>query len=140
MNIFYIFLIIFFASISSQKLLSESVFDSNFIDINIESLNANETKLNSIKSRTAGKFKSLKRDIINLDPSQKELFDNIAKYEQSFERDIFQMLQLCEQKRLNRINLPELEKRLSEYENNVDDKINKTIAAIQTTISNLLYK
>ena len=48
MNIFYIFLIIFFASISSQKLLSESVFDSNFIDINIESLNANETKMSSI--------------------------------------------------------------------------------------------
>mgnify|MGYP001224703630 FL=1 len=50
------------------------------------------------------------------------------------------MLQLCEQKRLNRINLPELEKRLSDYEKNVDDKINKTIAGIQTAISNLLYK
>ena len=48
MNIFYIFLIIFFASISSQKLLSESVFDSNFIDINIETLNAKETKMSSI--------------------------------------------------------------------------------------------
>ena len=99
-----------------------------------------KNELNSIKSRTAGEFTSLKRDIINLDTSQKELFDNITRYEQSFERDIFQMLQLCEQKRLNRINIPELEKRLSEYEKNVDDKINKTIASIQTAISNLLYK
>ena len=72
-----------------------------------------KNELNSIKSRTAGEFTSLKRDIINLDTSQKELFDNITRYEQSFERDIFQMLQLCEQKRLNRINIPELEKRLS---------------------------
>ena len=109
-------------------------------DIQKNQIDNVKNELNSIKSRTAGKFTSLKRDIINLDPSQKELFDNITRYEQSFERDIFQMLQLCEQKRLNRINLPELEKRLSEYENNVDDKINKTIAAIQTTISNLLYK
>ena len=109
-------------------------------DIQKKHIDNVKNELNSIKSRTAGEFASLKRDIINLDASQKELFDNITRYEQSFERDIFQMLQLCEQKRLNRINLPELEKRLSDYEKNVDDKINKTIAGIQTAISNLLYK
>lgn len=109
-------------------------------DIQKNQIDNVKNELNSIKSRTAGEFTSLKRDIINLDTSQKELFDNITRYEQSFERDIFQMLQLCEQKRLNRINIPELEKRLSEYEKNVDDKINKTIASIQTAISNLLYK
>ena len=109
-------------------------------DIQKKHIDNVKNELNSIKSRTAGEFASLKRDIINLDTSQKELFDNITRYEQSFERDIFQMLQLCEQKRLNRINLPELEKRLSDYEKNVDDKINKTIASIQTAISNLLYK
>ena len=97
-------------------------------DIQKKHIDNVKNELNSIKSRTAGEFASLKRDIINLDASQKELFDNITRYEQSFERDIFQMLQLCEQKRLNRINLPELEKRLSDYEKNVDDKINKTIA------------
>ena len=109
-------------------------------DIQKKHIDNVKNELNSIKSRTAGEFASLKRDIINLDASQKELFDNITRHEQSFERDIFQMLQLCEQKRLNRINLPELEKRLSDYEKNVDDKINKTIAGIQTAISNLLYK
>ena len=109
-------------------------------DIQKKHIDNVKNELNSIKSRTAGEFTSLKRDIINLDASQKELFDNITRHEQSFERDIFQMLQLCEQKRLNRINLPELEKRLSDYEKNVDDKINKTIAGIQTAISNLLYK
>ena len=109
-------------------------------DIQKKHIDNVKNEVNSIKSRTAGEFASLKRDIINLDASQKELFDNITRHEQSFERDIFQMLQLCEQKRLNRINLPELEKRLSDYEKNVDDKINKTIAGIQTAISNLLYK
>ena len=72
-------------------------------DIQKNQIDNVKNELNSIKSRTAGEFTSLKRDIINLDTSQKELFDNITRYEQSFERDIFQMLQLCEQKRLNRI-------------------------------------
>ena len=48
MNTFYILFILVFVLISSQKLLSENIFDSDFIDINTETLDANETKMSSI--------------------------------------------------------------------------------------------
>ena len=50
MNIFYIIIFCFITLIFSQALLSENVFDSSFIDVNIKTFDANETKINSINN------------------------------------------------------------------------------------------
>ena len=72
--------------------------------------------------------------------SQKEVFEELNKSEQSLERDIFQTIQLYEQYRLNRINKQEMEKRLSEYKKNVSNKINNMIATLQVNADSLEKK
>ena len=94
-------------------------------------------EIRSIKTRNAGKLALLRNEILELKPSQKELFNNLNKDEQSLERDIFQMIQLYEQYRLNRINSQDMENKLSEYKSNVLKKINDIVASIQSNVDSL---
>tara|TARA_Y100001960_G_scaffold139920_1_gene148224 strand:+ start:1 stop:876 length:876 start_codon:yes stop_codon:yes gene_type:complete len=94
-------------------------------------------EIRSIKTRNAGKLALLRNEILELKPSQKELFNNLNRDEQSLERDIFQMIQLYEQYRLNRINSQDMENKLSEYKSNVLKKINDIVASIQSNVDSL---
>ena len=76
-------------------------------------------------------------EILELKSSQKELFNNLNRDEQSLERDIFQMIQLYEQYRLNRINSQDMESKLSKYKSNVLKKINDIVASIQSNVDSL---
>ena len=94
-------------------------------------------EIRSIRTRNAGKLALLRNEILELKPSQKELFNNLNRDEQSLERDIFQMIQLYEQYRLNRINSQDMENKLSEYKSNVLKKINDIVASIQSNVDSL---
>ena len=99
-----------------------------------------KNEINTIRTRNAGQLAIIRKDIIELKSSQKEVFEELNKSEQSLERDIFQTIQLYEQYRLNRINKQEMEKRLSEYKKNVFGKINNIIATLQVNSDSLEKK
>ena len=94
-------------------------------------------EIRSIRTRNAGKLAVLRNEILELKSSQKELFNNLNRDEQSLERDIFQMIQLYEQYRLNRINSQDMEDKLSEYKSSVLKKINDIVASIQSNVDSL---
>ena len=96
-----------------------------------------KNEIKSIRTRNAGKLALLRNEILELKSSQKELFNNLNRDEQSLERDIFQMIQLYEQYRLNRINSQDMENKLSEYKSNVLKKINDIVASIQSNVDSL---
>ena len=96
-----------------------------------------KSEIKSIKTRNVGKLAILRSEILELKSSQKEFFDKLNKNEQSLERDIFQILQLYEQYRLNRINSQDMEDKLSEYKSNVLKKINDIVATIQSNVDSL---
>ena len=79
MNIFSIFIFIFITLIVCQETLSQDVFDSNFIDVNIKTLNANETKLNSINEVKYITLMKLADKILN-NKSKKKFNRIIQKY------------------------------------------------------------
>ena len=83
---------------------------------------------------------TLRKDIISLRPALRELFSNLNKEEQLLERDIFQIIQLYEQYRLNRININDMEDKLGEYRKNVLIKIDGIIAIIQANMDVLKQK
>ena len=94
-------------------------------------------EIKSIRTRNTGKLAVLRNEILELKSSQKELFNNLNRDEQSLERDIFQMIQLYEQYRLNRINSQDMEDKLSEYKSSVLKKINDIVASIQSNVDSL---
>ena len=94
-------------------------------------------EIKSIRTRNAGKLAVLRNEILELKSSQKELFNNLNRDEQSLERDIFQMIQLYEQYRLNRINSQDMEDKLSEYKSGILKKINDIVASIQSNVDSL---
>ena len=96
-----------------------------------------KNEIKTIRTRNTGKISILRNEVVELKPSQKELFNNLNRDEQSLERDILQMIQLYEQYRLNRINSQDMESKLSEYKSNVLKKINDIIALIQSNVDSL---
>ena len=97
-------------------------------------------EVNTIRTRNSAELVTLRKDIISLRPSQRELFSNLNKDEQLLERDIFQIIQLYEQYRLNRININDMEDKLGEYRKNVLKKIDGIIAIIQANMDVLKQK
>ncbi|NSL75591.1 MAG: hypothetical protein HS052_02950, partial [Thaumarchaeota archaeon] len=53
-----------------------------------------KNEVNTIRTRNSAELVTLRKDIISLRPSQRELFSNLNKDEQLLERDIFQIIQL----------------------------------------------
>ena len=96
-----------------------------------------KNEIKTIRTRNTGKISILRNEVVELKPSQKELFNNLNRDEQSLERDILQMVQLYEQYRLNRINSQDMENKLSEYKSNVLKKINDIVASIQSNVDSL---
>jgi hypothetical protein len=99
-----------------------------------------KNEVNAIRIRNSAKLVELRKDITSLRSSQKELFTNLNKEEQLLERDIFQIIQLYEQYRLNRININDMEDKLGEYRKDVLKKINGIIAIIQANMDILKQK
>ena len=99
-----------------------------------------KNEVNTIRTRNSAELVTLRKDIISLRPSQRELFSNLNKDEQLLERDIFQIIQLYEQYRLNRININDMEDKLGEYRKNVLKKIDGIIAIIQANMDVLKQK
>ena len=99
-----------------------------------------KNEVNTIRTRNSAELVTLRKDIISLRPSQRELFSNLNKEEQLLERDIFQIIQLYEQYRLNRININDMEDKLGEYRKNVLKKIDGIIAIIQANMDLLKQK
>ena len=99
-----------------------------------------KNEVNTIRTRNSAELVTLRKDIINLRPAQRELFSNLNKEEQLLERDIFQIIQLYEQYRLNRININDMEDKLGEYRKNVLKKIDGIIAIIQANMDVLKQK
>jgi len=97
-------------------------------------------EVNTIRTRNSAELVTLRKDIISLRPSQRELFSSLNKEEQLLERDIFQIIQLYEQYRLNRININDMEDKLGEYRKNVLKKIDGIIAIIQANMDVLKQK
>ena len=97
-------------------------------------------EVNTIRTRNSAELVTLRKDIISLRPSQRELFSSLNKKEQLLERDIFQIIQLYEQYRLNRININDMEDKLGEYRKNVLKKIDGIIAIIQANMDVLKQK
>ena len=79
MNTFYILFILVFVLISSQKLLSKNVFDSEFIDINTETLNANETKMSSINDVKNITIMNLTNKILDKESKKKTIQNNRSR-------------------------------------------------------------
>ena len=123
--------------VSLLKNIIERLEKSNKDEIKKSQIENVKKEIRSIKTRNAGKIAVLRNEILELKPSQKELFNNLNKDEQSLERDIFQMIQLYEQYRLNRINSQDMENKLSEYKSNVLKKINDIVASIQSNVDSL---
>ena len=99
-----------------------------------------KNEVNTIRTRNSAELVALRKDIISLRPAQRELFSNLNKEEQLLERDIFQIIQLYEQYRLNRININDMEDKLGEYRKNVLKKIDGIIAIIQANMDVLKQK
>ena len=99
-----------------------------------------KNEVNTIRTRNSAELVTLRKDIISLRPAQRELFSNLNKEEQLLERDIFQIIQLYEQYRLNRININDMEDKLGEYRKNVLKKIDGIIAIIQANMDVLKQK
>jgi hypothetical protein len=99
-----------------------------------------KNEVNTIRTRNSAELVTLRKDIISLRQSQRELFSNLNKEEQLLERDIFQIIQLYEQYRLNRININDMEDKLGEYRKNVLKKIDGIIAIIQANMDVLKQK
>ena len=99
-----------------------------------------KNEVNTIRTRNSAELVTLRKDIISLRPSQRELFSSLNKKEQLLERDIFQIIQLYEQYRLNRININDMEDKLGEYRKNVLKKIDGIIAIIQANMDLLKQK
>ena len=99
-----------------------------------------KNEVNTIRTRNSAELVTLRKDIISLRPSQRELFSSLNKEEQLLERDIFQIIQLYEQYRLNRININDMEDKLGEYRKNVLKKIDGIIAIIQANMDVLKQK
>ena len=125
-------------SLIRNILIGVKKWDKN--NINIMQISNVKNEINSIRTRTAGELSVLRKDIIDLQPLQKELFNSITRNEQLLDRDIFQILQLYEQRRLNRINIQEMEKKLTNNENNVSKRMDEIISALQTNTENLDQK
>lgn len=125
-------------SLIRNILIGVKKWDKN--NINDIQINNVKNEISSIRIRTAGELSLLRKDIIDLQPLQKELFNSITRNEQLLDRDIFQILQLYEQRRLNRINIQEMEKKLTNNENSVSKRMDEIISALQTNTENLDQK
>ena len=99
-----------------------------------------KNEVNTIRTRNSAELVTLRKDITSLRPSQRELLSNLNKEEQLLERDIFQIIQLYEQYRLNRININDVENKLGEYKKNALKRIDGIIAIIQANIDVLKQK
>ena len=126
----------------SEKITFEKNILSGLINLSSENvkqehLNNIRNELTAIKNRYANTLGLLKREISNLDNTQKEKINKINQLEQSLERDIFQIIKSYEQLNHKNINKNDFEKRIKQLQKDIEKRINETLSILNQMLDSV---
>ena len=126
----------------SEKITYEKNIFSGLINLSSEKVQQEylsniKNELTSIKNRYANILGQLKREISDLDNTQKEKINKINQLEQSLERDIFQITKLYEQLNHENINKNDFEKRINQLQKDVEKRINEILSILNQMLDSI---
>ena len=126
----------------SEKITFEKNILSGLINLSSENvkqehLNNIRNELTAIKNRYANTLGLLKREISDLDNTQKEKINKINQLEQSLERDIFQIIKSYEQLNHKNINKNDFEKRIKQLQKDIEKRINETLSILNQMLDSV---
>ena len=126
----------------SEKITYEKNIFSGLINLSSEKVQQEylsniKNELTSIKNRYANVLGQLKREISDLDNTQKEKINKINQLEQSLERDIFQITKLYEQLNHENINKNDFEKRINQLQKDVEKRINEILSILNQMLDSI---
>ena len=126
----------------SEKITYEKNIFSRLINLSSEKVQQEylsniKNELTSIKNRYANILGQLKREISDLDNTQKEKINKINQLEQSLERDIFQITKSYEQLNHENINKNDFEKRINQLQKDVEKRINEILSILNQMLDSI---
>ena len=126
----------------SEKITYEKNIFSRLINLSSEKVQQEylsniKNELTSIKNRYANVLGQLKREISDLDNTQKEKINKINQLEQSLERDIFQITKSYEQLNHKNINKNDFEKRINQLQKDVEKRINEILSILNQMLDSI---
>jgi len=126
----------------SEKITYEKNIFSRLINLGSEKVQQEylsniKNELTSIKNRYANILGQLKREISDLDNTQKEKINKINQLEQSLERDIFQITKSYEQLNHENINKNDFEKRINQLQKDVEKRINEILSILNQMLDSI---
>ena len=126
----------------SEKITYEKNIFSGLINLSSEKVQQEylsniKNELTSIKNRYANILGQLKREISDLDNTQKEKINKINQLEQSLERDIFQITKSYEQLNHENINKNDFEKRINQLQKDVEKRINEILSILNQMLDSI---
>ena len=126
----------------SEKITYEKNIFSRLINLSSEKVQQEylsniKNELTSIKNRYANVLGQLKREISDLDNTQKEKINKINQLEQSLERDIFQITKSYEQLNHENINKNDFEKRINQLQKDVEKRINEILSILNQMLDSI---
>ena len=126
----------------SEKITYEKNIFSGLINLSSEKVQQEylsniKNELTSIKNRYANVLGQLKREISDLDNTQKEKINKINQLEQSLERDIFQITKSYEQLNHKNINKNDFEKRINQLQKDVEKRINEILSILNQMLDSI---
>ena len=126
----------------SEKITYEKNIFSGLINLSSEKVQQEylsniKNELTSIKNRYANVLGQLKREISDLDNTQKEKINKINQLEQSLERDIFQITKSYEQLNHENINKNDFEKRINQLQKDVEKRINEILSILNQMLDSI---
>ena len=126
----------------SEKITFEKNIFSGLINLSSENvrqehLNNIKNEVTAIKNRYANTLGLLKREISDLDNTQKEKINKINQLEQSLERDIFQIIKSYEQLNHKNINKNDFEKRIKQLQKDIEKRINDTLSILNQMLDSV---